>query len=52
MALAQVLNKWAGSTERVLTLLEATCHKIHKDATAHKVPLDTSTAGGAVSMVS
>ena len=41
---AELLNRWAGGTDRLLTLLESVCHKVHKDATAHKVSLDGSGA--------
>ena len=34
-----MLNKWAASTEKLLDLVEVANHKIHKDATAHKVAL-------------
>ena len=34
-----MLNRWAASTEKLLSLVEVATHKIHKDATAHKVPI-------------
>ena len=35
----ELLNTWAASTEKLLGLVEVSMHKIHKDATAHKVPV-------------
>jgi 26S proteasome regulatory subunit N5 len=32
-----MLNRWAASTEKLLGLVEVATHKIHKDATTHKV---------------
>jgi 26S proteasome regulatory subunit N5 len=34
-----MLNRWAASTEKLLGLVEVATHKIHKDATSHKVPV-------------
>jgi len=34
-----MLNRWAQSTEKLLNLVEVANHKIHKDATAHKVAI-------------
>ena len=34
-----MLNRWAASTEKLLGLVEVATHKIHKDATTHKVQI-------------
>jgi len=34
---AEVLDAWAGNIERVLNLVDLSCHQIHKEAMTHKV---------------
>lgn len=35
----EVLNKWATSIEKLLGLVETSCHQIHKESMVHKVAL-------------
>jgi 26S proteasome regulatory subunit N5 len=34
-----VLNSWAGNLEKLLELVEKSCHQIHKETMVHKVVL-------------
>mmetsp|Transcript_23505 Transcript_23505/g.51377 ORF Transcript_23505/g.51377 Transcript_23505/m.51377 type:complete len:487 (-) Transcript_23505:546-2006(-) len=36
---AEVLNAWANNIERVLNLVDLSCHQIHKECMTHKVPI-------------
>ena len=36
---AEVLNAWASNIERVLNLVDLSCHQIHKECMTHKVPI-------------
>jgi len=38
----ELLNRWAASTEKLLGLVEVATHKMHKEATTHKVPLSAA----------
>jgi 26S proteasome regulatory subunit N5 len=38
----EVLNTWAVSIEKLLELVEKSCHQIHKESMLHKVPLSVS----------
>jgi hypothetical protein len=35
----ELLNCWAATTDKLLSLVEVATHKIEKDATTHKVQL-------------
>lgn len=35
----EILNSWAGNIEKLLDLVEASCHQIHKETMVHKVAL-------------
>ncbi|KAK3286175.1 hypothetical protein CYMTET_6256 [Cymbomonas tetramitiformis] len=35
----ELLNSWASNIERVLALVDQSCHKIHKECVTHKVPI-------------
>jgi len=39
---SELLNSWAGNIQRVLTLVDQSCHKIHKECMQHKIPLGSS----------
>ncbi len=38
----ELLNRWAASTEKLLGLVEVATHKMHKDATTHKVVISAA----------
>jgi 26S proteasome regulatory subunit N5 len=35
MVAAEVLNEWSGNVSELLTLLERTCHLIHRESMVH-----------------